>query len=282
MKKCLIIGFCLILTGCLSLPKYYENEQTIHFTPPANTTLTFPENKESILEENEQKIKLKRSFSDLKVLLSQEGFESKEITIKSHLTDDKWAEVGYIVYGKDTGSAFYLLPPVNTIGAPSATLMGSSIKVGISNQPLLIPLIPVAVVVSLIAGVGLDIYNLVYGIPSVIIANPWYEYDKEIDLSDEILTPTPEFEKQCHKKKKTFIGNHQCLTCEIKQSAIATESECNLCPAREMLGNHCALKECPPNHIKTTDGSCTPPSPFINIFKGETWVEFAPHMYIKQ
>ena len=66
--------------------------------------------------------------------------------------------------------------------------------------------------------------------------------EEEIYLTKEILTPTQEYEKVCHSKKDTFIGNNDCLSCLIEKVAISTEEECYRCSNREWANFECRLK----------------------------------------
>ncbi|MBR6412637.1 MAG: hypothetical protein IKS41_05710 [Alphaproteobacteria bacterium] len=217
MKK-LAVFVCLILSGCYAGPKYYDSEQYIKVRVPKDTTLNLNGS-----EVKTEKIKLNRSFFSENAVLSKKGFEDKEFKIKSHWTSDKWAEK-YELYTYDhpVRSGWYMLPPTNTIYQVSES---------ISVEPLALPY-------SLIVGLVGDIANLVYGIPSVIIANPWYQYDEIVDLTKEILIPTLVFKQQCHAKKKSFIGNNDCLSCSIETTVLSTQEECNRCSNRKWIDGY--------------------------------------------
>ncbi len=237
MKKFLAILFCFLLPGCVSMPRYHDKEQDISLKLPPNTCFSVEG-----YETTGDNIKVQRSFSSLKGKLSKAGFEDKEIEIKSHFTDDAWA--------KDTTElplsserAWSLLPPGRALGG---TVMGASVPLlivgwGNGNRAWLLAT-PLFAVAGFVYGLGLDIYNLVYGLPAVIIKNPWYEYDKELDFTKEILTPTTEFIKTCHSKRGTFIGNNSCLPCLTKKEVISTEEECNRCSNRNWDNFECRAK----------------------------------------
>ncbi len=174
MKKFLLIAF-LFLTGCqteFSFPKYYDSEQTIVFDYPKGMTLQV--NGQEI-RENYTTV---RSANPLIATLSKPGFEDKEIKIESSLTSDEWAT---------NGSGFFLSPPFNTLkGFVKGLDVGTSL---VFIGPLKLITAPVGAVIGTGIGLGIDLYNLIIGIPSVLIANPWYEYESEVDFSYEALKP---------------------------------------------------------------------------------------------
>lgn len=259
MRKISSIFACLILSGCYYnhpmvgnepiLPHYFDKRQTISINNPTHLNI---EGSNNLTE-----YQTSRSFFSDKIILSKKGFQDKELKIQSHLTDDKWAKrVKY--REQEEKSAFTLLPPNNTFHAIyNDTVEGSILGMyaGGSVGPLCdvcgVVTIPVGVliggsigiVIGVVEGLIGDIYNLVYTIPSVIITNPWYEYDKEIDLSREILIPTLEFEHQCHAKADMFIGNNDCVSCHANEIVISTQEECSRCPNRSWINNECSLKK---------------------------------------
>ena len=234
MRKFLVVVACFFLSGCLTMPKYHDKAQMISFKLPEQTNLTIDGYE---LEAN--CVKVQRSFSALKGTLSKEGFEDKAIEIESQWTDDNWAAGENPVFGSK--SAWTLLPPGRIIGFTVAGAMTPVTLAIFKNNPVWLLATPFAMVAGFICGVGTDIYNLIYGIPSVWIENPWYEYDAEVDLTREILVPTPEFERQCHMRINHFIGNHSCLPCLEKGAILATDAECGRCPNRRMENGLCEL-----------------------------------------
>ena len=171
--------------------------------------------------------------------LSKAGFEDKEIEIKSHFTNDSWSTGGGLF---DSDSAWSLLPPGRTIGGIGVGAISPAMSVAMGENPLFLLATPFTIVAGFVYGLGLDIYNLFYGLPSVIIKNPWYEYDGELDFTKELLIPTTEFIKNCHSKKNTFIGNNSCLSCLIGKEVMSTEEECNRCSNRWWSDSECYLK----------------------------------------
>ena len=213
MKKTLSLLFCIFLSGCGPFPKFYDETQPIFFVTPNPLEITV-QNYGRV--ENSQ-IQVNREFKSLEATLTKDGFMDKKIEIKSHWTDDKWAtycskKPGTNECLHEDMSALTLLPPTQTI-------------------------------MQLGFGAVIDILNLVtLAWPRVVIKNPWYEYDRIVDLSKEILTPTPEFTAQCHNKKDYFIGNNDCVSCKTKDWVISTQEECERCSNREWLNVECHLK----------------------------------------
>ncbi|MBR6411909.1 MAG: hypothetical protein IKS41_01960 [Alphaproteobacteria bacterium] len=255
MKKISIILLCIALSGCFQ-PKYNDYEQTISFKYPKGTTFTMDG-----FEKNASEIKVRRSFSSLKGTLSKEGFGSKKIEIKSHFTDDKWAKdfVPVVNYLSDQ-SAINLIPLVPTVKYTAlGVATGAAAPVGEYGWEgaFLSPFGAVALGgLGLISGVAADTFNLlILSLPCAIIGNPWYEYDKEIDLSAEVLTPTPEFEKKCHSQKDHFVGNYECFPCQKNKAIYTTQAECEHCPNREFIDGKCVLK-CPNGFRELDKGFC--------------------------
>ncbi len=236
MKK-LLLACIFCLSGCnTTQPKYYNPEQTLSINYPDGTTF-----KIEGYEEKEHKITVDRSHKSLIITLSKEGFEDKKIEVPSRFTKEKWANFreGKISTFEKRGeiSAIFLLPPTNTIrGTIEGAFTGLAIPMyggltGIIFAPFT-ALIGAAT--GFVVGASSDVYNLVYGIPSVLIKNPWYEYNN-LDFSHEVLKPTSEFKIQCHQQQNMFIGNHNCLPCDIQDSVIATQEECNRCSAKRQI-----------------------------------------------
>ena len=96
------------MCGCIG-PKYNKDYQRVSFKISDGTKLSIKDKR----IDDFQGIGVKRSFASLEGTLSKDGFEDKKIEIKSHFTDDKWAEV--CGFGCAETSASQLLPPVNTI-----------------------------------------------------------------------------------------------------------------------------------------------------------------------
>jgi len=233
MRKYFAILMMLALMGCVG-PKYYDNLQEISLKLPQNTT--FKINKE---DENGSKITAKRSFFTLKGTLSKSGFKNKEIELKSHFTTDKWAISTFDT--EEDVSAYNLLPPRHTLLFTFGGIVGAATE---SPHPVVAPIYgTIGGIVGFVSGVSVDVFNLVISIPSVMIYNPWYEYDKEVDLSHVILTPTPEFETKCHSQKNTLIGNNDCLSCSNREPIISTQEECNRCSNREWINGECLLRK---------------------------------------
>ena len=270
MKKILFIFTCVFLFGCTSSPKYYDSEQVIQLKYPEGITLQVGGYEPDVVEEkvkhliqsgevkidgylNKTERTVKRSSDPLIITLSKEGFEDKKIELESHLTDEKWAEISTLSGKRDDSSVLTLLVPMNTPGCTGEGFVASSMGAAMSGKPYLFLLTPIGIVVGFVVGVGTDIYNIVWGIPSTIITNPWYEYNKEVDLSHILLHPTPEFETECHNQKGKFIGRHECLSCKLNDGVIATEQECNRCSNRELWNGMCVLK-CPQNNFRTPNG----------------------------
>ena len=276
MKKFLVYFLYLGLCGCY-VPNFHESKQEIQIlhTPGINFKVDGQLQQEEHLN-TVQKLTVNRSFKDLKIVLEKEGFESKQITLSSHLTDDKWA-LELLDLDHPNKSGWYLMPPIET-----ASLTGLGFWKGFTGPYsfaqenggaawALVPLTPVTTVAGTLAGFGVgiivDIFNTVFGIPAVIITNPWYEYNNEIDLSKVLLTPTPEFKQKCHSEKNKFIGNHECLSCQINRDIFASKTECAYCPNREWNQGLCRLK-CSINSLRTKWGecrSCQTDSPFYDV-----------------
>ena len=240
MQKFKILFLSLILCSC-TLPNFHEKTQWINFKYPDNVVFTIEGYKNP-----KDQITVERSFTALKGTIVKEGFETKEMEIKSHFTDDKWARAGAFMAGWEE-SAIYLLPLTNTL---RCTYLGA--RAGLTDrdfhgfpEALLIPFYTVLTTAAgFTIGFGIDVWNLAtLAFPRAVLGNPWYEYDHYIDLSREILTPTQEFEKKCHAKKNTFIGNNNCLPCLIEKVVISTEDECNRCSNREWKNKDCRLKQ---------------------------------------
>ena len=247
IKNFLITSLCVLLSGCMSSPEYYNNEQTIFLRRPENSTLVLEG-----YESNIKEIKVKSSPFSLKGIISKEGFEDKTIEIKSHFTDDQWATISHMNGDDKKTSALSLLIPMNTFGYTSAGFIAGSY--GLMGGPVGIITIPVGTVLGFIYGLGKDVYNIIIGIPSVIILNPWYEYGNG-DFSSEILTPTQEFKIMCYNKKDTFIGNNECLSCDTEERVISLPEECNRCPGRYMDGHYC-IKSCRQGTFKNDLNDC--------------------------
>ena len=237
MKKFYLFLMCLLLCGCFC-PQYNDDYQRVSFEIPDGTKLSIKDAKLNFPE-----IRVKRSFTSLEGTLSKDGFEDKKIEIKCHFTNDEWAwflDGG----GGHPHSAILLLPPVLTIvGTVEGAYAGAVITPsgwGYVFSPFT-GLLGAAEGFAL--GVGHDIYNLfTLAWPRAVLGNPWYEYDEEIDLTKEILTPTQEYKKECYSKKGTFIGNNDCLSCSIEKVVISTKEECSHCPNREWKNFECRLK----------------------------------------
>lgn len=237
MKKLLIFPTCLLLSACTWGPQFHKNEQVIHLSAPKSVNLAIEGN-----ESNAQQVQVERSFFDLKGTLSKEGFENKDITIKSHWTNDKWA----VTCGKgsnskvcvnEDASAWRLLPP-QTIILPFEVgyEIINSCEGFKCSFVLLSPL-------AIITGAAQDVFSLVtLSWPRAVLGNPWYEYDKEVDLSKEILTPTLEFATQCHNKEGMFIGNNDCVSCTTRDLIVSTHEECERCSNREWSNLECRLR----------------------------------------
>lgn len=235
---------CLILSGCVSTD-FHDSIQSITIKKTAGTTLELGNNKNVI----SGRLLVKRSFSSLKGRITKEGFKDKEINIKSHFTDDKWAKYRCIGMGCEWEpvTAFELFPLAGTLTYTTfGAIEGARFPVALNGWKgaFLAPFTSVVgAVTGFTVGVANDVRNLfTLSFPRAVFGNPWYEYDKEIDLTREILTPTPEFEKECYSKKNTFIGNNDCLTCLTEREVISTEEECNRCSNRKWSNFECRLK----------------------------------------
>lgn len=249
MKKILFIFICLTLQGCVFFPKYHDREQTISLKFQKGTIFTIEG-----YEPNSTEIEVNRSFNSLNGILSKENFEDKKIEIKSHFTDDKWAQMDILSMKlnrtePELASSATLLP-VKAVSVAACFVVGFPYLLYEAHERegwLGVFKTPFELVLGgpLIIGYAAvhDIWDLgTLSFPRAVFGNPWYEYDKEIDLTREILTPTPEFEKECYSKKNTFIGNNDCLTCLTEKIAISTEEECNRCSNREWSNFECSLK----------------------------------------
>lgn len=275
IKNFLITSLCVLLSGCISSPEYYGNEQAIVLKYPEGTTLRMEGYEPEVIEEkvkrlirsgevkidgylNKTERTVKCSSHPLIITLSKEGFEDKTIEIKSHFTDDQWATISHMNGDDEKTSALSLLIPMNTVGYTSVGFVSGAWLMGYSHPIIAIPVgiitIPVGSVAGFIYGLGKDIYNIVIGIPSVVIANPWYEYSNA-DFTNEILTPTQEFKTMCYSKNDTFIGNNDCLPCSIDTRVVALPEECNRCPGRYMDGQHC-VKSCKKGQFNDSIGDC--------------------------
>ena len=244
MKKYFFILLPLILGGCV-FPKFYESTQSVYFDKSPEMTLTL-ENYGDVIS---PQVTVQREFSSLKGTLSKKGFKNKEIEFKSHWTSDDWA-IAITKHGKAEYPGWRLLPPTQTIVMPiEGAILGINLPFMGSEEhgPWSYVAAPFTCIYftasGLISGALIDSFTLVtLAWPRAVIGNPWYEYDKYIDLSKEILTPTPEFEKTCHSKNNKFIGNNNCISCKTKGDIISTQEECNRCPNRKWENFECRLK----------------------------------------
>ena len=247
MKSVLSLLSFFILSGCIALPAYYDKDQEMFIEYPEGTSLKIEGHKNITFWNHSYQIKAERTSKPLKATLSKDGFQDKEIEIKSYPTKDKWAKMFHVKdETQEEVSALYLIPFQNTIrgagvGAYGGTFPYLALHGSPTGIPAMIITVPLGFIVGTVLGFGHDIYSLFYAIPSVLIKNPWYEYDKHIDLTQEILTPTTEFKEKCHAKGNTFIGNNTCLPCDSSNKIIATQEECNRCSNRKMIKSECRL-----------------------------------------
>ncbi|MBR6412816.1 MAG: hypothetical protein IKS41_06640 [Alphaproteobacteria bacterium] len=251
MKKSFLIFLPLMLSGCFS-PNFHEKTQSIYFEKSPEMSLTLENYGDVVSPE----IIVNREFGSLKGTLFKKGFQSKEIEIKSHWTDDKWAQHSVKKRNSKESvfeeySAWRALPPTQTIVMPiEGAIGGAKLPFELSgddDSPWCYIFAPFTsayfAVGGLVTGIIYDSLDLItLSWPRAVLGNPWYEYDKYIDLSKEILTPTPEFEQKCHNQKNKFIGNNSCLSCKTKDNVISTQDECNRCPNREWVNSECILK----------------------------------------
>ena len=261
MKQIFLLPLLFILSGCLAMPAYYDNEQEIFIEYPEGSSLKIKGHKNITFWNHSYQIKTERSSDSLKAILSKDGFEDKEIEIKSRFTKDKWARMFDVRDEKETeASALSLIPIQSTIrdaciGAYGGTFPYLALNKSPAGIPAMIITVPLGFIAGAIAGFAHDVYNLFYGIPSVLIKNPWYEYERHIDLTQEILTPTLEFKNKCHAKKNMFVGNNTCLSCDIPGKIAASMEECTICANREVRNGFC-IPKC--NGFYAKSGRCIP------------------------
>lgn len=213
MKKFLIVCVLSLLATACTWPQYHSYRQNVTISPPTSNTGggTLTVAGETIpFDLNPKEMRVWRTAFNKSVVYKKQGFLDYEAEIRSSITGDKWATRE----GADA-SGLWLIVPTNT----AYYLWDSWWKIPF--------------------GLAFDVLNIGAGIPSVILVNPWFEYE-DLDLANAILTPAPDLMKDCDKNGY-FISNDRCTECASYTSPVSSKEECERCPARRYENGRCYL-----------------------------------------
>lgn len=183
VQKISIFILTLILINCGIGPKYYDNYQNIelkNITPESKVYLN--KISQQIKIEN-NRINISRSSSNQKLIIDNNENLS-EIILQSKITKDKWAvQYGYEIFphinnGQYYYSASYLLLPTNTYnGIRIVPDFFKEFGQQLSNGNIIYSVGCLGgAILAIPGGLIVDIYNIIIGLPSTAIINPWYSY----------------------------------------------------------------------------------------------------------
>lgn len=237
----------IISAACVS-PRYYSYSQKMEVEKPmidgerhADGHYGYPSIKINVPQAEGGKLKISgkeidvsskfvdRRFYNRSVVFEAEGFEPYKTELKSHVTAEEW--------GKPY-SGWMLLVPFHTAIAISAPIPVLAQEM---NPILAVPAGLGVSIIALVPALAIDAYNIVIQAPSVLLVNPWFEYD-DLNMSDIALVPTEKLRQGCNKKG-SFISNMGCVECGDKRSLIATEDECLKCSSRIYYEGVCRVVE---------------------------------------
>lgn len=175
----------LFLCNCGIGPKYYDKYQNIELNNINNNSKVYFNEVSQPLKTKGYIVEVPRRSSNQKLLIEENG-EFSEIILKSSITDEKWAtQYGGEVFphvGKSQNySAGYLLLPTNTyIGIRMIpSFLEESGETLFKGQVVSSLTWFGAAVIAIPCGLIVDVYNIVIGLPSTAIINPWYKYTIE-------------------------------------------------------------------------------------------------------
>lgn len=212
MKNSFII-FCLVwLSGCIGyIPQYYDSEITdvpiyglkitkdvkayVDGKPAEITTLgrnwyfnkghnfewdayCVKNKKKCYSGGNLPKIRVNRLKEDRELTLTRPGYKDLHFVLKRQLTDEKWAHGTAELFVIGDMTAAVMLVPSNTL----LTLYAFGKSIGyIPEDALTGTATSSLALVGLPAAMGVDVYNLLIGLPSTAVVNPWFNYRLEPD-----------------------------------------------------------------------------------------------------
>ena len=229
MRIIVILGLFL-LVGCVNSPKYIDSTQKVSLCDiaPIGGIKAIYNGKEY---HSCDIIPIEREFRDQQIIIQKQGFKDYSYKLVSEWTDEDWAT---------EGSAATLLLPLNTIEYLGQFITGIGMTFTGEYQGL--AMIMSGAIVTIPEFVG-DVYNIVIGLPSTAIINPWrkYKYQKE----KVVLIAQEDQIKLCHAQKNTFMTNIGCLECDYFVDMLSTKEECEYCKNRVWFSdsNLCVLKK---------------------------------------
>jgi len=124
--------------------------------------------------------KIKREYKNKTIKVTRTGKPDKTINLYYQITDEKWASGKAEISRKADTTAAILLLPTNTY--ETLSICGQAFGNVFKGDPH-----TGGIVISCLAfipmAIGVDIYNVVIGLPSTVIINPWTNY--QIQQNDE-------------------------------------------------------------------------------------------------
>ena len=179
-----------LIGGCIA-PAYYSREQDIALSIPEGATAELDG---KLLEKrgNTVHTTINRSWNDKEIIVRKEGYRDEKVELKSVKTKDKWANV----FGRKK-SGLMLFVPIHTAFSAAAAAISPGVAIGLAvdgidskntGEAIIAPIVGAELFASgliiLPFGMAMDLYNIVVGVPSTAIKNPWREYEYEDILKD--------------------------------------------------------------------------------------------------
>ena len=124
---------------------------------------------------------VKRERQNKTIKITKHGKPDTIFNLYPQITNEKWASGKSEISSKESTTAAILLLPTNTY--ETVSICGQAVWGGLKGEPH-----TGGVAVSCLAfipmAIGVDIYNVVIGLPSTAIINPWtnYKIKKNTDI----------------------------------------------------------------------------------------------------
>ena len=165
MKKLILLSF-LFLCGCF-FPQYHSHTQRISFTAPENEVIEVDgkmmKSKDGFID-----LSISRLWFDRDIIIKRRGYKDYTLKLNSVLSEEKWAKYSHWGgYGQISAAELFTFPNTRYIWQG-----GSSFDAFVGN----ILVTPVFLLE--------DAFNMVIGVPSAAIINPWtiYTYNPNVTM----------------------------------------------------------------------------------------------------
>ena len=165
MKKLILLSF-LFLCGCF-FPQYHSHTQRISFTAPENEVIEVDgkmmKSKDGFID-----LSISRLWFDRDIIIKRRGYKDYTLKLNSILSEEKWAKYSHWGgYGQISAAELFTFPNTRYIWQG-----GSGFGAFVGN----ILVTPVFLLE--------DAFNMVIGVPSAAIINPWtiYTYNPNVTM----------------------------------------------------------------------------------------------------